>query len=115
MERFLSILIGFFKFMIIFIMTIPAILFNFFLVFSFGNPNKSIVLINESYWILFNTLIGIGSCLYIFNAQKNFDRYKKWKEEAIYYQQQKKGIEDRNSKEIVEVRQESFYDKFFDF
>ena len=94
----------------------PAMLFSFFFIFSFFlylfNPTESkvIILQNEGYWAILNTLIGVGNWIFIVKAQKYFEEYKKWKEEAIYQKQLKKGIDDRYTDELSEVRREDFLD-----
>jgi len=92
------------------IILIPSMLVNLFLVFSIFNPNKVLILENEGYFGLFNTLVGIGSWIYISKTGKYFDLYKKWKEEAIYQQQLKKGIDDRYTEELADVRREDYLD-----
>jgi len=88
----------------------PAMLINLFLVFSIFNPNKVLILENEGYSSLINTLVGIGSWIYIIKAQKYFDDYKKWKEEAIYQRQLNKGIDNRYTEELADVRREEYLD-----
>ena len=97
------------KRIIVGIIGIPAILFNIFLVFSLF-AGKEIILINQGYWVIFNTFIGVGSLIFLTKASTYFDQYKKWKEEAIYQKQLNKGIDDRYTDELVDVRREDFLD-----
>jgi hypothetical protein len=98
-----------FKRFLVGVICIPAILFNIFLVFSLF-ADKVMILNNQGYWVVFNTFLGVGSLIYMTKATKYFDLYKKWKEEAIYQKQLKKGTDDRYTDELVDIRRESFWD-----
>lgn len=90
---------------------VPFFLFSFFLSFSFMFPEtKVIILQNEGYYSLLNSIIGIAGLMITYKSQKYFEEYKKWKEEALYQKQLKKGIDDRYTEELSAVRREDYLD-----
>lgn len=95
------------KSFLVVITSVPAILTNIFLVFSIF-ADKVMILNNQGWWIVWNTFVGIGSLIYINKAYEYFELYKKWKEEAIYQKQLNKGIDDRYTDELVDIRREGF-------
>lgn len=84
-----------------------ALLFNIFLSLSVLLPDTYSYLQNSGYWKILNSIIGIGGLLAILGIDRLFKDYQMYKEEAQYLKQTIKGIKDRNTKELQDIRKES--------
>lgn len=84
-----------------------ALLFNIFLSLSVLLPDTYSYLQNSGYWKILNSIIGIGGLLAILGIDRLFKEYQVYKEEAQYLKQTIKGIKDRNTKELQDIRKES--------